>query len=681
MSEEIKPYSKKNKKNMSFEEIDLLKQRLIKVDANNIIVDALNSASKSLDKYRVKNQLLEQTKKQIVNTFLSNIYNKENNTELINKEFINGVKNFINSSQLLADRIKKQTKEYISKYEAIDKQNKILDQRYLDIKNQFKDITVQQGNCINQIEQMRKKDNVLSGNKNTFNDFLKHFIDQTPSKIIEDIEKQVEGQNIINKVYKNIRDRINLEKHLFEILDRKNNEKLSDTNSKILNLEEDKFLIQTDFENTVSHLKKEIRKLQGLKEDNDKFRKMLYQLYNRLIGAYCLDKNIRKNKKFLKLEQSDYKPNLLDDNEICKYIRLMISSMNPITTYQLLREAIAYSNMITRVYLQNKINVKYDPLSTFKELKDIMNKNEEKILQLSNDVKEYENKINSMAIENKKISNMINYFHQEKYKMIENKQNINSSLNARHSANLSIKKDRHYRKILVHSKKSNESSSLMSSTYNYFFEKNKKRKKSDFLMNNKNFKQRRHNIKMLIHKKKSNASSLKKADNTSNTSVMDIHKKNENFSIDQKNLKNPLFQSLHSMNAKKINKNSAKGSDGSSGPKQVERNKKLNKSKSQSMATYIKQFEQLINHTNRLFLYQAKIAPKFIKEKNFENLKNQKKKNDINSFIRNNSKNQIGNLLQEFVKTKIVSRINGMINNLEYKENDEEDESELIPIK
>ena len=162
MSEEKKPYSKKNKKNMSFEEIDLLKQRLIKVDANNIIVDALNSASKSLDKCRVKNQLLEQTKKQIINTFLSNIYNKENNTEFINKEFINGINNFVNSSQLLADRIKKQTKEYISKYEAIEKQNKILDQRYLDIKNQFKDITVQQDNCMNQIEQMRKRDNVLS---------------------------------------------------------------------------------------------------------------------------------------------------------------------------------------------------------------------------------------------------------------------------------------------------------------------------------------------------------------------------------------------------------------------------------------------------------------------------------------------------------------------------------------
>ena len=525
MSEEIKQYSKKEKNSINFKEINALKGHLLKVDANDIIADALNSVSK--DKYRVKNELLDQIKKNTINTFLSNINDKESNTELMKKEFKNGIKEFTNSSKLLVDRVKKQTKEYISKYEAIDKQNKVLEQRYSDIINQFKDITVQQDNCINQIEQMKKKNNVLSRNKTIFNDFLRQFKAQTPSKIIDEIEKQIEGHKIINKEYKNIRDKINLEKQLFEMQKRKNNEKISDTNNGIHNLKEDNFLIQTDFENTVNYLEKKIRKLQGLKEDNDKFRKMLYQLYNRLIGAYCLDKNIRKNKKFLKLEKSDFKPNLLDENEICKYIRLMISSMNPSTSDQLLRETIAYSNMITRVYLQNKINLKYDPLSTFKELKDIMDKNEEKILKLSNDVKEYENKINSMAKENKKLSNMINYCRQEKFKMIENKQNINSSLNVRRSVDLSIIKDRRHRKVLAHVKKSNESSSSMTSTYNYFFEKNKKRKKSDCLINKKKFKQRRYNINMVLYKNNSITNNLKKLYNTSsiNASGDDIFQK------------------------------------------------------------------------------------------------------------------------------------------------------------
>ena len=95
----------------------------------------------------------------------------------------------------------------------------------------------------------------------------------------------------------------------------------------------------------------------------------------------------------------------------------------------------------------------------------------------------------------------------------------------------------------------------------------------------------------------------------------------------------------------------------------------------QSMVTFINEFEKLINHTNRLFLYQAKIAPKFIRDKNLKNLKNSRKIYDVNSLIKSKKKSQsTGNLLQDFVKTKIIGRINGIINNLEYKEKDEGDD-------
>ena len=132
-------------------------------------------------------------------------------------------------------------------------------------------------------------------------------------------------------------------------------------NNKIHDLEEENALVQENFGNVVEELQKEIKNLQGLKEDNDKYRKMLYQLYNRLIDAFSLDKDINVKRKLLKLKKEDYKPNLLDDNEIFKYIQLMISSMNRSTSDQLLRETIAYSNMITSVYLKNKINLKYEP--------------------------------------------------------------------------------------------------------------------------------------------------------------------------------------------------------------------------------------------------------------------------------------------------------------------------------
>ena len=105
------------------------------------------------------------------------------------------------------------------------------------------------------------------------------------------------------------------------------------------------------------------------------------------------------------------------------------------------------------------------------------------------------------------------------------------------------------------------------------------------------------------------------------------------------------------------------------------KNRKLKQYDLQSMVTFINEFEQLINHTNRLFLYQAKIAPKFIRDKNLKNLKNSRKIYDVNSLIKSKKKSQsTGNLLQDFVKTKIIGRINGIINNLEYKEKDEGDD-------
>ena len=676
MSEEIYKKDHNNKKkNFSNKAIDLLKEHILQIDPNKIIVDALNSAnSQQSDKNLKKNELLEQTQKNAINSFFSMIENNEKNLELIKNAYNKELKDFTNSTNLLVERTKKETKEHMSKFEVLNKQNKMIKQRYIDIQNQYKDLSIQQKNSLSQISQMEKRDKVLTANKPILKDFLKQFKNQAPRKIIEDIEKQKDGFKTISKEYNNTINKIIFERKLFEIQNKRNNDAISDTNNKIHNLEEENVLIQKNFENEVSDLQREIRNLQGLKEDNDKYRKMLYQLYNRLIGAYRLDKNIRKNKKYLQLKKEDYKPNLLDDNEICKYIKLMISSMNPSTSDQLLRETIAYSNMITRVYLKNKINLKYDPLSTFKELKDIMEKNEEKMIELTNDAKEYETKINAMAIENKKLNSMINYFHQERNRLIENKQNINSSNNIRSlSSNKKIKIDGR-KKQSIRSKKASESCS-------FTIDKNKE---SDSLSMNEKMKNRIKStgpsLNIRLDQKRKNIDINKDIEITKNKSdsKMNANKNNDNIydndmkykyhSIDSKQLKNPLYQSMQSMNTNQLMTKYFKFNTPGKGLK----NRKLKQYDLQSMVTFINEFEQLINHTNRLFLYQAKIAPKFIRDKNLKNLKNSRKIYDVNSLIKSKKKSQsTGNLLQDFVKTKIIGRINGIINNLEYKEKDE----------
>ena len=106
------------------------------------------------------------------------------------------------------------------------------------------------------------------------------------------------------------------------------------------------------------------------------------------------------------------------------------------------------------------------------------------------------------------------------------------------------------------------------------------------------------------------------------------------------------------------------------GDEKKKENKNNNyKNSNQNIVTYLNEFTQLINHTNRLFLYQAKIYPKLHLEKK-RNISMNKPK--FNKLLRNKKMNKsTGNLLQDFVSAKIISKINGIINNLQYKDKDD----------
>ena len=649
----------KKKYRVNLKAIDHLKESISKIDPQKIISNALNSADKKiLDNSKTKNETLEQTKKNVINSFLSEINIKDKNIDKLRLVSEQKLEDYKNSANLIIERTQKETKEYISQLDGINKENQMLVKKYMDLKNQFEDIQTKQKNSLSQIEQMKNSEKILTLNKPVFNDFLKQFKAKAPREIIQDIEKQKDGFKFLTSEYNSTVNKIIFNKRIFDLKIEKEEKKVSDMNNKIHDLEEENALVQQNFGNVVEELQKEIKNLQGLKEDNDKYRKMLYQLYNRLIEAFSLDKDINVNRKLLKLKKEDYKPNLLDDNEIFKYIKLMISSMNRSTSDQLLRETIAYSNMITRVYLKNKINLKYEPYSTFKELKDIMEKNEEKIEKLRNDVKEYEEKLKIMSAENKKLNKIINYFHQEKNKNIEMKQNT-LSLNYRNSLKFRklTNKDRHSKEY--------SSSKQRSSSINY--QNQRLRLNSAKLPIKSNFLRRTKISTDEINLKSANSLSNNIKVTKKESTVFDTNNKQFQENIDSKFLKNPLYQSIQSMNCNKlINKYY-----GISEEKKKENKKENNykKANEQNIVTYLNEFKQLINHTNRLFLYQAKISPKLYLEKK-RNISMNKPK--FNKFLRNKKMNKsTGNLLQDFVSAKIISKINGIINNLQYKDKDD----------
>ena len=642
---------------LNIKAIDNLKESISQIDPKKIISSALISANKrSLDNKK-KIETIEQAKNNIVNSFLSEIDKTDKNIDqlrLFSKEKFN---DFKNSTNLIVERTQKEAKEYISKLNLITKENKMLKKKYYDLKNQFDDILAKQKNSLKEIENMKNSENILISNKPVFNDFLKQFKAQAPKKIIEDLEKQKDGYKMLKSEYDSTINKIIFGKKIFDLKVEKEEKKISNMNYKIHELEEENSLKQENFGNLVEDLKKEIKKLQGLKEENDKYRKMLYQLYNRLIENFSLDKDINLQKKLLKLKKEDYKPNLLDDNEIFKYIKLMISSMNRSTSDQLLRETIAYSNMITRVYLKNKINLKYEPYSTFKELKDIMEKNEEKIEKLRNNVREYEEKLKIMTAENKKLNKIINYFHMEKNRNIEIKQN---TLNINYRNSLKFKKlynKERFSKQYNSSKYRNSSLGYQNKRYRLNSAnpqiKRSLLKRANIVDDSDSSKTQKTSVNNIKEIKKSN-------------SIYDLNNKKIQENIDFKLLRNPLYQSIQSMNNKVINKYYQIDNKINKENKKVKDNYK--KAKDQNIFTYLNEFQQLINHTNRLFLYQAKISPKFYLERNRNLSLNKPKFNKI--FKKKRMNKSSDDLLQDFVSSKIISKINGIIKNLQYKDED-----------
>ena len=647
----------KRKQYVTAKELEQLKQSLNQIEPKEIINDALDLANKQLlENNKEKNEVLAQNEKKAIDSFLFEINNPNKKIDQLRLISNQKLEDFKISTNLIEEKTQKESKEYTSQLEGIKRENQMLRKKYSDLKNQFVDIQKKHNNNLSHIEQMKQNEKIFLLNKPVFNEFLKQFKDKTPLKMIQDIEKQKDGFKSLIDEYNTTFNKIIFSKKIFDIKIEREEKKISNVNKQIHKLEDDNSVVQQNFGNVVEQLKKEIKNLQGLKEENDKYRKMLYQLYNRLIGAFGLDKDIHTNRKYLKLKREDYKPNLLDDNEIFKYITLMISAMNRSTSGKLLRETIAYCNMITRVYLKNKINLKYEPYSTFKDLKDIMEKNEEKIEQLNNDMKEYEKKIKDITRENRKLNKIINYFHQEKNKNIELKQSImNSSLNLRNSKGFrkSIgNKQRYSRGNLSLNPKN---SIINNKITKYRLKSGNLQLRKNSLKNEMNFK----SSNSLINN--NNIKTLKK----SSSLIFDLKQGKFPDNIDSKLLKNPLYQSIQSMYCNKlIDKYYGFADD------KKENNNAHNKTfKEPSIVTYINEFKQLINHTNRLFLYQARMSPKLYNTKNKNFNLNKQKFNKL--FRRKNLNKSTGDLLQNYVGSKIISKINGIINNLQYRDNEE----------
>ena len=584
-----------NQKNNS-EEMEILK----------IIDSALNveTAKKNFSKnnFYTRDDLLLKTKENSVMNFLTSLQNR--NISQLKDSFISKINENTKEALIKISDFKNTVKDNMLKYDLIIEQNKKINKEISNMNNVQRELALELRKSQNVISQMQISDQNLKEYKLLYDEFVKYYPGKDPVNQIKELK--INKNTFLNKFkeYNDLQRKLEIEN--------KENQRRLDQEKKVLQNVKEKYnrILESNnikkMENKMilEELNNEKKTLQNLKEDNNKYRKMLFNLYTKLLEAFKLNKEISINKKYLNLTEKDFYPDVMDDMEIFSYIKSMINNINPSEKDKALKQTIAYSNMITRIYLKNKNSLRYDPLNIFKELKSMMEEKEQKIIKLSDKVKDFEIKINNMELENKKLNNLLIHFNQERIKNLSNR-----SL---------IRAQRILRRSTVFNLRAKQKSYGLNNNHN----KNLKRPKTGnkFIKINED---KKRNKSMDEKEKEKNDENENIVNKFNNAEIKNKMSSTNHFNEMKKRARNKwLLENVQMKEFKKIKESRNK-------------DKILKIHNQQPLVKCLNEFNRLIKQTNKLFVYKYKISPKDTKTSSTKRYlweKRMKKSKSMESF-------------------------------------------------
>jgi len=582
-----------NQKNNT-EEIDILK----------IIDSALNveTAKKNFFKNNLytRDDLLLKTKENSVMNFLNSLQNK--NISQLKNSFISKINENTKEALIKISDYKTTVKDSMLKHDLILEQNKKINKEISNMNNVQRELALELRKSQNVISQMQISDQNLKEYKSLYDEFVKYYPGKDPVNQIKELK--INKNMFLNK-FKEYND---LQRALE--IENKENQRRLDQEKKVLQNVKEKYnrilesnnIKKLENQMILEELNHEKKTLQNLKEDNNKYRKMLFNLYTKLLEAFKLNKKISINKKFLNLTEKDFYPDIMDDMEIFSYIKSMINNINPSEKDKALKQTIAYSNMITRIYLKNKNSLRYDPLNIFKELKSMMEEKEQKIIKLSDKVKDFEIKINNMELENKKLNNLLIHFNQERIKNLSNRSLIRGQRVLRRSTvfNLRAKQKKYdvYNNRNINLKRPK--------TGNKYIKINEDKKRNKSM----DEKEQENNDENIINK-------------FNNLEIKNRMSATNHYNEMKRRARNKwLLENVQMKEFKKIKESRNK-------------DKILKIHNQQPLVKCLNEFNRLIKQTNKLFVYKYKISPKDAKTsstKRYQAEKRMKKSKSMESF-------------------------------------------------
>ena len=562
-----------------------------------IIKSALNveTAKKNFSKnnFFKRDDLILKTKENSVINFLISLQNKSISN--LKNSFFSKINEKTQETLLKIIDYKNSMRKDLLNYELILEQNKSINKEISDLASNQRLLNLDLRKSQNIISKIQIDDQSLKDYKLLYDEFLKYYPGKDPVNQMKELK--INNNSFLNK----FNEYNDLQRKL--VIENKENQRQLDLEKKILNNVKEKYnrilesnnMKKMENKSIIEELNVEKKTLQKLKEDNNKYRKMLFNLYQKLIQAFKLNKKIKINPKYLKLTENDFYPDVMDDMEIFSYIKLMINNLNPSEKDKALKETIAYSNMITRIYLKNKNSLRYDPLNIFKELKSMMEEKEQKIIKLSDKVKDFEIKINNMELENKKLNNLLIHFNQERIKNMSNKSLLRAQRALLKSASLNEKKNDFNLNKNNNFNNFNINKIRRPKTGNKYIKIKNEKQKRNKSMDEKLLKENEKNIEF------NNAEIKNKMGTINNFNY------NLNFNDIKKKIRNKwLLENIQLKEFKKIKESKNK-------------DKILKIHNQQPLVKCLNEFNRLIKQTNKLFLYKYKITPKTLKINNRQN--------------------------------------------------------------
>ena len=604
---------------------DEIKIKIKKIDVESMIKETIRANLERLDKDKLiddKEELIKMISEQSMKNYLEYVRNRSNKE---GKEYFQKELDSHNEKlKTIIVKMNTEKKEIENKYLDIVKENKLLKDKIFTIENLNKILQQQKSVLEINTENFEIEMNRIAKKQFFLDQLFKRYPGKSEEEILKYLDDLTAGSIQILNDYRNTQEKLKISS-----IEQKTQEKEYRTTIDKLylnteNLNKEKNEIKNQYLNKMNNINLTQKTNSELKERNIFLSNTLMHLYNILFKEFGLNRNLIINKKYLDIKDTDYIPNFIYDEEIKNYIELMIKTMHHSTYDILFRETLGYLNMILRIYLPNKMNLRFQPPKAFKEIKDfidskmtIIEDNHNVIKSFEKKVEDRDNEISKLKTELKELNKQYNL-----YKTLVEKEFVKTN------------------KIIYQLKNSGS----------------KKEIRKNSMMNNETNNKTYHNIRAYSSKFKFDSSSKNHPKKLKIKRRAKIFTEEEIKSNEVTTEREQNHIKLLTLNTKKAQRTLT-----NTEPKKIKKGKNNDKmireNGNQLRFSDFNKVKLLIDETNRLFLYKSRMNSTIGKVYNEEEINNKKNK-VINYGVNFDA--------EENIKNKIFKQINHLIKNTDY---------------